>query len=103
MTLNVGAAPSCVTETLYEVPPAVKVIASVRLLVEVFASAVTVNVASPEPESLESVSQVALVDAVQDWLEVIVNDILPPDEVKEAEVGVTLNVCAAPSCEMLTV
>ena len=74
-----------------------------RPLIVTFVSAVIVNVASPVPDVLESVSHEASDDTIHAWLEVTVKFLLPPDEVKDADVGVTLNVGAAPSCETLTV
>ena len=84
-------------------PPALKVAVPERLLMELLVSAVIDKVALPEPEVSESVSQAASEETVHAWLEDIVNVLLPPEELKEADVGVTLNVGAAPSCEMLTV
>ena len=69
-----------------------------RLLVALLVSADIDNVALPVPEVSESVSQAASEEAVHVWLEVTVNVLLPPEEVKEADVGVTLKVGAAASC-----
>ena len=75
----------------------------VRSSIDVFAEAVTVKVALPLPAFFESNIQDALAEAVHIWLEVIVSDLLPPSAVNSADVGVTLKVGAAPSCEILTV
>ena len=71
LTLNVGLAPYCVTETSYDELPTLKVIVPMRLLVEVFSLAVTVNVASPVPEVFESDIQLTFVEDFQLWLLVI--------------------------------
>ena len=74
-----------------------------RLLILSFVSAVIDNVPSPVPDVLESVSHSTSDETVHDWLEVTVRVLLPPEKVKDADVGVTLNVGVAPSCETLTV
>ena len=97
-TLKTAGSPFCVTVILYDELPALNVIVPVRLSMEVLASAVTDNVASPVLDVRESVSQETSHEAVHDWLDFTDSDVLLLSDVKERDIGLTLNVGSAPYC-----
>lgn len=86
-------------ETVTVELPELKVTRPLRLLVEVFACTVTVIVSLLVLDSRESVNHDSLDDAVQDRFDVTEIVSVPPEDVKDKDVGATVNVEAAPFCD----
>ena len=95
VTVKVDAA-AWVTEMVCVIPPPVTVILAFRSEVNVLAVALTFIVAPPEPESGETVNQVASpLLTVQLVLEVMSNVFCSPPTAKLSEAGDTVNMAAS--------
>ena len=92
LTVNEAAAADWLTVTVLVIPPPETVTVALRLLVEVFAPAVTVTEPLLLPDEGDTVNHDWLLETLQLTLEVTENDPFEPDpEPKESVVGLTVN------------